>query len=122
MTGRVLDRRGPRPLFLLAAVAGTGAMLIASWQRALLPFAIAYAAGCGLVGALGFYNITQAVAARAAPAAPARAIIWLTLFGALLQPGLPPADRLAGPGGRLAGHDPDRGRHWSGPRSWWPRS
>jgi len=86
VTGRVLDRRGQRPLFLLAAVAGTGAMLIASWQRALLPFAIAYAAGCGLVGALGFYNITQAVAARAAPAAPARAIIWLTLFGAFSSP------------------------------------
>lgn len=44
------------------------------------------AAGCGLVGALGFYHITQAVAARAAPAAPARAIIWLTLFGAFSSP------------------------------------
>ena len=53
---------------------------------ALLPFAIAYAGGCGLVGALGFYHITQAVAARTAPATPARAIIWLTLFGALSSP------------------------------------
>jgi MFS family permease len=86
VAGHALDRRGPRPLFLLAAVAGTTAMLIASWQRALWPFAIAYAGGCGLVGALGFYHITQAVAARAAPAAPARAIIWLTLFGALSSP------------------------------------
>lgn len=73
--GRVLDRCGPRPVFLLAGIAGTGAMLLASVQGALLPFAIAYAGGCGLVGALGFYHITQAVAARAAPAAPARAII-----------------------------------------------
>src|SRR5262249_21425710 len=86
VAGRVLDRRGQRPLFLLAAVAGTRAMVLASWPPALLPFAIAYAAGCGLVGALGFYNITQAVAARAAPAAPARAIIWLTLFGAFSSP------------------------------------
>jgi predicted MFS family arabinose efflux permease len=53
---------------------------------ALLPFAIAYAGGCGLVGALGFYHVTQAVAVRAAPAAPARAIIWLTLFGASSSP------------------------------------
>lgn len=86
VAGRVLDRCGPRPVFLLAGIAGTGAMLLASVQDALLPFAIAYAGGCGLVGALGFYHITQAVAARAAPAAPARAIIWLTLFGALSSP------------------------------------
>ncbi|HET9968288.1 MAG TPA: MFS transporter [Streptosporangiaceae bacterium] len=84
--GRVLDRCGPRPGFLLAGIAGAGAMLAASAQDALLPFAIAYAGGCGLVGALGFYHITQAVAARTAPATPARAIIWLTLFGALSSP------------------------------------
>ena len=84
--GRVLDRRGPRPVFLLAGIAGAGAMLLASVQGALLPFAVAYAGGCGLVGALGFYHITQAVAARTAPAAPARAIIWLTLFGAFPAP------------------------------------
>jgi MFS family permease len=86
MAGRLLDRRGPRRVFLLAAVAGAVGMLAASAQSALLPFAITYAGGCGLVGALGFYHITQAAAARAAPAAPARAIIWLTLFGALSSP------------------------------------
>jgi MFS family permease len=86
VAGRVLDALGPRPVFLVAGIAGAGAMLLASVQGALLPFAIAYAGGCGLVGALGFYHITQAVAARAAPAAPARAIIWLTLFGALSSP------------------------------------
>jgi MFS family permease len=86
VAGRVLDARGPRPIFLVAGIAGAGAMLLASAQDALLPFAIAYAGGCGLVGALGFYHITQAVAARSAPAAPARAIIWLTLFGALSSP------------------------------------
>ena len=86
VAGRVLDRRGPRPGFLLAGIAGAGALLAASLQGALVPFAVAYAGGCGLVGALGFYHITQAVAARTAPAAPARAIIWLTLFGALSSP------------------------------------
>jgi len=86
VAGRVLDRRGPRPGFLVAGIAGAGALLAASAQDALVPFAVAYAGGCGLVGALGFYHITQAVAARTAPAAPARAIIWLTLFGALSSP------------------------------------
>ena len=61
-------------------------MFLASAQGALLKFAIAYAGGCGLVGTFGFYHITQAVAARTAPAAPARAIIWLTLFGAFSSP------------------------------------
>ena len=86
VAGRVLDRRGPRPVFLVAGIAGAGAMLLASVQGALLPFALAYAGGCGLVGAFGFYHITQAVAARTAPTAPARAIIWLTLFGAFSSP------------------------------------
>ena len=86
VAGRVLDRCGPRPGFLVAGIAGAGAMLAASVQGALLPFAVAYAGGCGLVGALGFYHITQAAAARTAPAAPARAIIWVTLFGAMSSP------------------------------------
>jgi MFS family permease len=111
VAGRVLDRRGPRPVFLFAAVTGTGAMLAASAQSSLLTFAIAYASGCGLVGALGFYHITQAAAARAAPAAPARAIVWLTIFGAFSSPGLSAADCLARRIGRVAGHDPDPGRH-----------
>ena len=46
VAGRVLDRRGPRPVFLVAGIAGAGAMLLASAQGALLPFAIAYAGGC----------------------------------------------------------------------------
>ena len=86
LAGGLLDRAGEQPLFLVAATAGAGAMFAASFQTGLLPFAIAYAGGCGLVGALGFYHITQSVAARAAPAQPARAIIWLTLIGALAGP------------------------------------
>jgi len=86
VAGGLLDRAGEQPLFLAAATVGAGAMFVASFQTGLLPFAIAYAGGCGLVGALGFYHVTQSVAARAAPAAPARAIIWLTLIGALAGP------------------------------------
>src|SRR5439155_21978351 len=36
--------------------------------------------------ARGSYQITQAAAGSAAPAAPARAIVWLTLFGAFSSP------------------------------------
>jgi MFS family permease len=86
VAGRWLDRIGEQPIFLLAASLGAGAMFIASFQRSLVPFAIAYAGGCGLVGALGFYHITQSIAARSAREAPARAIIWLTLFGAFAAP------------------------------------
>ena len=86
LAGRALDRAGEQHIFLLAAVFGSGSMVAASFQRALLPFAIAYAGGCGLVGALGFYHITQSIAARSAPEAPARAIIWLTILGALAGP------------------------------------
>ena len=119
--GRVLDRRGPRPIFLLAGIAGAGAMLLASVQGALLPFAIAYAAGCGLVGALGFYHITQAAAARAAPAAPARAVIWVTLFGAFSSPVYLPLTAWLTHrpgGGARSGSRPAR----SGSRSCSPRS
>lgn len=86
LAGRVLDRVGEQPIFLTGATLGSGAMLLASFQTALLPFAAAYAGGCGLVGALGFYHVTQSIAARSAPGAPARAIIWLTVFGALASP------------------------------------
>ena len=85
VAGRVLDRCGPRPGFLVAGTAGADAMLAASVQGALLPFAVAYAGGCGLVGALGF-TTSRRRSPPAPPAAPARAIIWLTLFGAFSSP------------------------------------
>jgi predicted MFS family arabinose efflux permease len=84
--GRLLDRLGSRPGFAVAAVAGAGAMFVSSFQSSFLLLATAYAGGCGLVGALGYYHVTQAVVARAAPNAPARAIIRLTLFGAFASP------------------------------------
>lgn len=86
LAGGLLDRAGEQPLFLAAAGLGAGAMLLASFQTSLPAFGVAYACGCGLGGALGFYHITQSVAARAAPRAPARAIIWLTLIGAFAGP------------------------------------
>jgi predicted MFS family arabinose efflux permease len=86
LAGGVLDRFGEQPLFAVAATLGAGALLVAASQTRLLGFALSYAVGCGLIGALGFYHITQTVAARVAPVAPAKAIIRLTLLGALAGP------------------------------------
>ena len=86
IAGRILDRRGTRPLFLVAAAAGAGALLAASFQTRFAAFAVTYAAGCGIAGALGFYHVTQPAAARMAPADPARAIILLTIAGAFASP------------------------------------
>ncbi len=103
--------RGARPVFLLAAVAGTGAMLAASAQSALLPFAIAYAGGCGLVGPSALTKSRR----RPRRARGARARDRLAdALRRLLQPHLPPADRLARRIGRVAERDPDPGRHGPG--------
>ncbi len=80
--GRLLDRAGPRPVMALAATAGAGLMALASWQHTFAGFAVAYVMGCGIVGALAFYQVLLAVAARVAPQQPARAIAALTVFGA----------------------------------------
>jgi predicted MFS family arabinose efflux permease len=86
VAGRILDRRGTRPLFLTAAAVSAGAMLAASFQTHFAAFAVTYAVGCGIAGALGFYHVTQPAAARMAPADPARAIILLTIVGAFASP------------------------------------
>jgi MFS family permease len=63
VAGRVLDRPGPRPVFLFAAVAGTGAMLAASAQGALLPFAVAYAGYAGAAALRRFLGARYAIVA-----------------------------------------------------------
>ena len=84
--GRLCDRKGTRPVFLTAGVVGAGSMLAASYQTSFAGFAAFYATGCGLVGALGFYHITQPAAARGHPRDPNRAIVWLTILGAFASP------------------------------------
>jgi MFS family permease len=83
--GRLVDRRGPRAPLVIAGTVGAGAMFVASVQSSLAGFAIAYIAGCGLVGAMAYYHVTQPTAARAA-ARPERAIVRLTIFGAFASP------------------------------------
>jgi MFS family permease len=84
--GRLSDRVGTRFGFLAAALLGAGGMLASSYQNTFVGFAACYAAGCGLVGALGFYHITQPAAARAHPDDPSRGIVWLTILGVFASP------------------------------------
>ena len=80
--GRLLDRLGTRPVFLLAAFVGGTAFFVASAAQDPLVFATGSALGMGLFGALGFYHVTMTAAVRAAPEDPARAIAVLTIWGA----------------------------------------
>ena len=66
-------------------------MATASYQHELPAFAVLYAVGCGLISALGFYNITQPASIRAAVNEPARAVVWLTVIGAFSSPIFLPA-------------------------------
>lgn len=84
--GRLFDRVGNRVGFVLAGTVGAGAIALSSAQTRLMPFALAFVGGCGLIGALGFYQITQPAAIRIAPETPARAVVWLTVLGAFSSP------------------------------------
>lgn len=84
--GRLTDRTGTRAPFFLAGTLGAGAMMAASFQTCFVAFAACYGSGCGLVGALGFYHITQPAAARMHPRGPNRAIVRLTILGAFASP------------------------------------
>jgi MFS family permease len=84
--GRLVDRLGTRPAFLLAGTVGAGMVALASYQRDLLPFGLLYATGCGAIAALGFYHVTQPAAIRVAPGASERAVVWLTILGAFASP------------------------------------
>jgi predicted MFS family arabinose efflux permease len=84
--GRLVDAAGPRRTFLLASLLGGGGLAAASYQHSLLGFGACYAIGGGSIGALGFYHVTQAAAARTTPANPTQAIARLTMIGALASP------------------------------------
>ena len=84
--GRLTDRTGTRVPFLVAGTLGAGMMIAASFQTGFVAFAGCYGVGCGVVGALGFYHITQPAAARVHPRDPSRAIVWITILGAFASP------------------------------------
>ena len=81
--GLLLDRRGGRMVFALAAAIGGAALMVVSVAHHPLVFASAAALGMGALGALGFYHVTMVAAVRTNPTEPGRAIATLTLWGAL---------------------------------------
>lgn len=80
--GWLLDRAGSRLVFLLAAVLGAGAFLVATSTTSVVIFTAAGAVGGGAFGALGFYHVTQTAAVRVSAAAATKAITVLTIWGA----------------------------------------
>jgi MFS family permease len=84
--GRLVDRLGTRPAFLIAATLGAGSIAAASLAHSLLAFGALYAIGGGAISALGYYHITQPAAIRSAPDNTERAVVWLTILGAFASP------------------------------------
>jgi MFS family permease len=80
--GRLIDRSGSRPAFLVAAAVSSIGLITASATDDLAVFALGAVAGGASLQAFAFYHITQTTAARAAPDRPARAIALLTIYGA----------------------------------------
>jgi len=89
--GRLLDRFGIRLGLLIAGVVGPAGIIAASVQRDVVGFGVAFSVGCGVVGALGYYQVTQPAAVRLVPSDPDRAIVRLTIFGVFASPVYLPA-------------------------------
>ena len=68
--GRLVDRLGTRPAFLIAGTIGAGGLAAASLSDSLLVFSVLYALGAGAISALGYYHVTQPAAIRSAPDQP----------------------------------------------------
>ncbi len=83
--GRMLDRRGSRPVFVIGML-GSLVLAAATLTRSPLPFVVLFSTGAGIVGATGFYHISQTAAARIAPGHEAAAITRLTLYAAFSSP------------------------------------
>ena len=81
--GRLLDRLGSRPVFLLAAVIGGSGLGVTSYATTPGVFFVGTAVSLGAFGALGFYHVTMTAAVRSSEHAPTKAISVLTIWGAL---------------------------------------
>lgn len=95
VAGRLLDRRGAATTLLVGAAAGPVCIWAASASPSALWFAGWFGVGGGVIGATGFYQVTQSVAARLAPGDEARSIARLTIWGALSSPVMIPLTELA---------------------------
>lgn len=85
MAGRVLDRRGSAPVFATGIV-GTFVLACSALATSALTFFLLFSLGAGVVGATGFYHVSQTVAARIAPGWETHAITRLTLYAAFSAP------------------------------------
>ncbi|MDG2261758.1 MAG: MFS transporter [Actinomycetota bacterium] len=81
--GRLLDRLGSRPVFVVAALIGGVGLTATSYATNTGVFFVGTATSLGAFGALGFYHVTMTTAVRSSPAAPTKAISVLTVWGAL---------------------------------------
>ncbi len=84
--GRLVDRLGTRPAFLIAGTVGASAIAAASMCDDVPAFAGLYAVGAGAISALGYYHVTQPTVIRASPDQPQRAVVRLTILGAFASP------------------------------------
>ena len=84
--GRLVDRFGTRPAFLIAGTVGAGAIAGASACNGVIAFGVSYAVGAGAISALGYYHVSQPTVIRATRDQPQRAVVRLTIFGAFASP------------------------------------
>ncbi len=90
LIGRVLDKRGSLPIAVIGGLGGA-VFTLAGLQQNLALFVALYIIGAGVVGAAGFYSITQTAATRVSPGAENEAITRLTVWGAFASPIFVPA-------------------------------
>lgn len=95
IAGRLLDRHGATVPLAIGSVTGPGLLIAASFATDPVVFAATFGVGGGIIGATGFYHLTQTVVARLAPGHEARAIARLTIWGAFSSPLLIPATEFA---------------------------
>jgi len=86
IAGRVLDARGPRPVFIVSLVFGSILLFLAGRADSLFLFVLSWGFGAGAIAAGLFYNVTMAVTSRLYPDARALAFTVLTVVGGFASP------------------------------------
>ena len=84
--GRVFDAHGPKPVFFVGLVAGSGLIMLASSASSLAVFSIMWGLGAGMISSTLFYNVTMATVSRLYPDRRAQAFTVLTFVGGLALP------------------------------------
>ena len=82
VAGKLIDLQRFRPALAATGVVGAVGFGLASTTDSLAVFVGCTSAGGAALGAFAFYHVTQTLAVRYAPRAPARSVGVLTLWGA----------------------------------------